>query len=583
MANLSKIKREKMLEYLEKLKEINNDDENIRAITEIENALNEKKYGLVWEEHSEKVDEMLEHNIPIFVEDENRKIIANEDEPYNFLLEGDNLHSLKLLEKTHKGKIDVIYIDPPYNTGSKEENFRYNDYHVDRNDAYRHSKWLSFMERRLSLAREVLSNEGIIFISIDDNELAQLKLLCDNIFGEENFINTISVKMSEPTGVKMSHVGKRLPKLKEYILFYKKSLSYDVELEELKIPKTSWDSEYKILVEGVTREELDILKSIINKEKPTNDDIVLGDTIASNMVFSSTNKLLSGINNREEKYKILVQNSYRILRDVATSVGAKLLADDKKKYAQGEAFLILTPKKKIYLMKSSYNELSIQPRCKLLFADQYLEYGIGDFWTDIKTTGLGDEGNIEFLNGKKPLNLLKRLVKLYKKREITVLDFFAGSGTTGHAVMQLNREDGGNRKYILCTNNENNICEEVTYQRLKNIQEELPNNLKYYKTDFIPKFSDDEESLSDKMMKHIRELIELEYAIELDGRKYIILDDEGKLDEMIFKIENYGKLFVRSGIFLSRSNLRILDEKGVSIIEIPEYYFREELKEVGEL
>lgn len=582
MANLSKIKREKMLEYLEKLKEINNDDENIRAITEIENALNEKKYGLVWEEHSEKVDEMLEHNIPIFVEDENRKIIANEDEPYNFLLEGDNLHSLKLLEKTHKGKIDVIYIDPPYNTGSKEENFRYNDYHVDRNDAYRHSKWLSFMERRLSLAREVLSNEGIIFISIDDNELAQLKLLCDNIFGEENFINTISVKMSEPTGVKMSHVGKRLPKLKEYILFYKKSLSYDVELEELKIPKTSWDSEYKILVEGVTREELDILKSIINKEKPTNDDIVLGDTIASNMVFSSTNKLLSGINNREEKYKILVQNSYRILRDVATSVGAKLLADDKKKYAQGEAFLILTPKKKIYLMKSSYNELSIQPRCKLLFADQYLEYGIGDFWTDIKTTGLGDEGNIEFLNGKKPLNLLKRLVKLYKKREITVLDFFAGSGTTGHAVMQLNREDGGNRKYILCTNNENNICEEVTYQRLKNIQEELPNNLKYYKTDFIPKFSDDEESLSDKMMKHIRELIELEYAIELDGRKYIILDDEGKLDEMIFKIENYGKLFVRSGIFLSRSNLRILDEKGVSIIEIPEYYFREELKEVGE-
>lgn len=111
MANLSKIKREKMLEYLEKLKEINNDDENIRAITEIENALNEKKYGLVWEEHSEKVDEMLEHHIPVFVEDETRKITANEDEAYNFLLEGDNLHSLKLLEKTHKGKIDVIYIE----------------------------------------------------------------------------------------------------------------------------------------------------------------------------------------------------------------------------------------------------------------------------------------------------------------------------------------------------------------------------------------------------------------------------------------------------------------------------------------
>lgn len=186
MANLSKIRREKMLEYLEKLKEINNDDENIRAITEIENALNEKKYGLVWEEHSEKVDEMLKHNIPIFIEDETRKITANEDEAYNFLLEGDNLHSLKLLEKTHKGKIDVIYIDPPYNTGNKD--FIYDDCFVDKTDGYSHSKWLSFMEKRLLIARELLSDEGVIFISIDDNEQAQLKLLCDSIFGEDNFV-----------------------------------------------------------------------------------------------------------------------------------------------------------------------------------------------------------------------------------------------------------------------------------------------------------------------------------------------------------------------------------------------------------
>lgn len=129
MANLSKIKREKMLEYLEKLKEKNSDDENVRAITEIQNALNEKKYGLVWEEHSEKVDEMLEHNIPIFAEDEERRIIVDEKLPYNFLLEGDNLHSLKLLEKIHKGKIDVIYIDPPYNTGEKD--FIYDDVFID--------------------------------------------------------------------------------------------------------------------------------------------------------------------------------------------------------------------------------------------------------------------------------------------------------------------------------------------------------------------------------------------------------------------------------------------------------------------
>ena len=198
MANLSKIKREKMLDYLEKLKEINNDDENIRAITEIENALNEKKYGLVWEEHSEKVDEELVHNIPIFVEDENRKITVNEDKPYNFLLEGDNLYSLKLLEKTHKGKIDVIYIDPPYNTGNKD--FIYDDSFVDKTDGYAHSKWLSFMEKRLNIARELLSNDGVIFISIDDNEQAQLKLLCDSVFMESNFITSFIRKTKSMTG-----------------------------------------------------------------------------------------------------------------------------------------------------------------------------------------------------------------------------------------------------------------------------------------------------------------------------------------------------------------------------------------------
>lgn len=183
----------------------------------------------------------------------------------------------------------------------------------------------------------------------------------------------------------------------------------------------------------------------------------------------------------------------------------------------------------------------------------------------------------------KSIKYLLTLISTVSAEDITVLDFFAGSGTTGHAVMQLNKEDGGHRKYILCTNNENNICEEVTYQRLKNIQEDLPHNLKYYKTEFIPKFSDEEDSISDKMMEHIKELIELEHHIELDGKKYLILEDEDKLAEAIEKIENDGSLFVRSGIFLSRSDQRVLDEKQVNVIGIPEYYFRDELKEVGEL
>lgn len=143
------------------------------------NSIDRKKYGLVWEEHEEEVDKKLVHNIPVFREVEDKKIVADENEDFNFVLEGDNLHSLKLLKKTHMGKIDVIYIDPPYNTKKKE--FIYNDTRIGEDDTYRHSKWISFMSERLVIAKELLSDEGVILISIDDNEQGQLKLLCDQI------------------------------------------------------------------------------------------------------------------------------------------------------------------------------------------------------------------------------------------------------------------------------------------------------------------------------------------------------------------------------------------------------------------
>lgn len=143
MSNLSQEKRREMLDYIAKLKQIHQNDESIIALKEIENALTENKYGLVWEKHSERVDEMLKTHIPVFSEAEEKKIIANNEDDFNFLLEGDNLHSLKLFEKTHKGKIDVIYIDPPYNTKNRE--FIYDDCMIGEDDGYRHSKWLSFM------------------------------------------------------------------------------------------------------------------------------------------------------------------------------------------------------------------------------------------------------------------------------------------------------------------------------------------------------------------------------------------------------------------------------------------------------
>ena len=188
MANLSQQRREKMLAFLETLKEQHTDDDSLIALGEIEKELKSKKYGLVWEEHEEAVDVQMKTQIPVFTEVKEREICVDESGAYNFLLEGDNLHSLYLLEKTHRGKIDVIYIDPPYNTLTS--GFVYDDKIIDSNDMFRHSKWASFMNERLKIANKLLSEKGLIFIHIDDYEQACLRFLLDEIFGD-NYISTL--------------------------------------------------------------------------------------------------------------------------------------------------------------------------------------------------------------------------------------------------------------------------------------------------------------------------------------------------------------------------------------------------------
>ena len=533
MGNLSKIKRTKMLEYLSKLKEVNNDDENIRAITEIENALNEKKYGLVWEKHSEKVDEILEHNIPIFVENKNKKIEINQNEQYNFLLEGDNLHSLKLLLKTHKGKIDIIYIDPPYNRGKTD--FKYDDNYIIKEDGYKHSKWLSFMYERLLCAKELMSSKGLIFISIDDNEVAQLKLLMDEIFGENNFINSFIWQRNSSVKTEKDKFTTNT----EYVLLYSKSLNYELNPAYKPLSESTKKMYSKNDKDGRGNYRLYPLQKPKDPGPETTYDY---------------------IDNNGKIWKC-PKNGWR-------------MKYEKLKELENDGRLSL--ENKSLNEKAYWNERKNEGK------------RIDTLWNDLpeNTTGSSELekvlGEKDMFNNPKPLKLIQRCLEISNKEAI-VLDFFAGSGTTGHAVMQLNKEDGGNRKYILCTNNENKICEEITYQRLKNIQEELPHNLKYYKTDFVPKFSNEEDSISNKMLEHIKELIELEYHIELDCKKYIILDEEENLSKVIDIIENEGILFVYSGIFLSRKDQMILDKKQVSVIEIPEYYFRDELKEVGEI
>lgn len=156
----------------------------------VELLRSQKKYGLVWEDKPEEIETRLVDELPVLTEVQERAIVSDSpDAPNHILIEGDNLEALTALAYTHEGKIDVIYIDPPYNTGNKD--FVYNDSFVDREDGYRHSKWLSFMNKRLQIAKSLLSSGGVIFISIDDNEQAQLKLLCDEIFGAKNFVENI--------------------------------------------------------------------------------------------------------------------------------------------------------------------------------------------------------------------------------------------------------------------------------------------------------------------------------------------------------------------------------------------------------
>src|SRR5574344_408440 len=221
--NISKQKRDDLLAKIEQIKtyiQKSEYDQNItnllQYLNELTKEVNGKKYGLVFEEHREKIDEQLENSLPVFTEE--KDLFIDNGGQMNFLIEGDNLASLKLLEKTHKGKIDVIYIDPPYNTGNKD--FIYDDSFVDSEDTFRHSKWCSFITKRLEIAKRLLISSGFIFISIDDNEQAALKSICDEIFDETNFINQISVKSKVSAGASGGGEDKKLKKNTEFLLWY---------------------------------------------------------------------------------------------------------------------------------------------------------------------------------------------------------------------------------------------------------------------------------------------------------------------------------------------------------------------------
>lgn len=423
----------------------------------------QKKYGLVWEDKPEDVEERLRDELPVLIEDATKAIISDyTDAPNHVLIEGDNLEALAALTYTHEGKIDVIYIDPPYNTGNKD--FVYNDSFVDSEDTYRHSKWLSFMNKRLRIAKQLLSDKGVIFISIDDNEQAQLKLLCDEIFSQNNFVSDVIWQHSiQPKG----YAGK-FSLHHNYTLIYRKS--------------------EKFILRNMERTEED------NKAYKNPDNDLRG-------------KWRSGD----------VRNAlYRpnLIYDIITPSGKIIHAPEKgwrwsketvaEKINSGE---IVFNRDETNIIRKIYLD-TVEGRCP-----ETIWFGKDVGTTREANTELKEvfDGEVPF-DTPKPTGLLKRIMTIGADNNSTILDFFAGSGTTLHATMQLNDEDGGHRKCILVTNNENNICEEVTYERNKRVingyttpkGEEVPglkgNTLRYYRTSFVGR---------SRSMKNMRQLMTL--------------------------------------------------------------------------
>lgn len=589
MANLSQEKRQRMLDFLNTIKdEHKNDDEVLKAIFEIENELVTKKYGLVWEEHEENVDIQMRTHIPIFKEIKEREILGNtNDTNFNFLLEGDNLHSLKLLEKTHKEKIDVIYIDPPYNT--KKEGFTYSDTLVDGNDTFRHSKWISFMNERLKIAQKLLSSKGVIFISIDENEFAQLKMLCDEVFGEDNFIETLIWNKRVPKN------DKGIGNIHEYILLYSKDSSFKYKFM---MPKDGMDDIAKLISEckkkNMSIKESEEKLKQLYKKKAYDRAITLYNNIDNNYrVWGKINMSWPNGNTFGPRYDVLHPKSGKPVK----------VPDRGWRWSQETFNQVVDYNNIVERYDGSFmcggiwfsKDENMQPSSikYLDDVDRMLLRSIISLKSDGSIELEKYFGEKSIFAYPKPVTLIKMLIDsiVYDNPNAIILDFFAGSGTTAQAVIELNQEIGNKLKFILCTNNEKEICENVTYRRIQKVitgsesTEGIPSNLKYYKTDFIAKTNESEEKIiSDELLEHIKEMVQLEKGIAIDNSRYVLILTDEDADRMELKWESYKnckELYISKNVLLTASQNKLL--KDVDVKVIPDYYFESELREVGEV
>lgn len=556
IGNISKQKRE---DLLAKINEIRTfiaaapQDENtgnlLTYLSDLEKDVNGKKYGLVFEEHREEIDEVLETHTPVLTED--KDLFIDNGGQMNFLIEGDNLAALKLLEKTHQGKIDLIYIDPPYNRGV--DDFKYDDNFITKADRYIHSKWISFMSVRLTIARKLLAENGVAFISIDDNEQANLKLLCDNIFGEQCFAGMIpwrkrTAKTDVPFGISQDY---------EWILIYAKSDLFNAFTQRENnrkyyktddIPNREWrihDLSKQTSAEERPNSYFTIVNPKTGEEYPANPNRTWAITEDTFPVYLSENR-------------IVFPGDYDFLK----------ITKPQMRYFKDED--------EVKAIKRTGSKSGVSA------ATTQLPITVG--MTKDGTSDLNKLFDTKSFPFPKPVDLIKYIIKMgtANKEKAAILDFFAGSGTTGQAVLRYNAENGGSfRQFILCTNNENNICRDVTYERIKRVvdKEDYAASLKYYKIDYVPIDERMYYEYADELLRHIRELVELENGINFNGNAEIaIVLTEEELGAFVDNIQNFAKchkLYMGHDLLPTEEQQKAIYAQQIEVNIIPDYYYRD--------
>lgn len=668
MANLSKIKRDKMIAFLEELKKTHADDDSIRAFNEIENHLREKKYGLVWEEHSEEVDELLEENIPILTADPERRLCKDETLPWNFIIEGDNLQALYLLEKTHKGKVDCIYIDPPYN--NRNRSWKYNNDYVDENDGYKHSMWLSMMKERLFVAKKLLNpSNSVLICTIDEKEFAHLGCLLEEIFPTAR-IQMVSSVIS-PQG---NQRKKQFSRVDEYIYF--------VGIGDAFVNKLSLSDEWRSNAEDTRTTHLHWQQLIRNGDNGTR-------TRSPNCFYpiyvSKDGKKFIGTGNplplEMPKEEAVIPDDVIAIWPMHKKAGTEgcwalstdnLISLQKKGYVklgklQKDNTMYITYLQDGMIAKVENGDFEIEGYAEdgsIISSTEFRQFVPGTQWK-ISTHDASRHGSILlkdiFLDKRfefpKSLYAVRDAIRFFveDKPTATILDFFAGSGTTMHAVNLLNACDGGQRKCILVTNNEMSEKEDKALKKkgLKEGDEEyekfgvaryvtwprtvctingvdikgnplngtydvlgdeyikkdekghkncfkkskvsfMPElagmkksdgfqaNVKYFKCDWTPRKPED-YLLSNALCLHIKEMIELQNAIEVDNVKNVLILNKRDFKDIVENTDIYEKIeniWVNQNIILNAEELKLLEAKGFKYI--PREFFGQELREAAE-